>query len=68
MVDSDSAHARESLKAKRIARRVLELITAATFLLAALYWPTTNPRRLILIGAVLLYFIGLKFLSKWPSV
>jgi len=68
MVDSESAHARESHKPKRIARRVLELITAAALLLAALYWPTTNAGRLILIGAVLPYFIGLKFLSKWPSV
>lgn len=52
----------------RIARRVLELITAAAFLLAILYWPTTNTGRLILMAAVVVWFVGLKFLFKWPSV
>ncbi len=67
MTESEFTNPR-SPKAKRIARRVLELISAAAFLLAILYWPTTNTGRLILIAAVVVWFVGLKFLFKWPSI
>jgi hypothetical protein len=67
MTDFERTNPR-SPKAKRIARRVLEIITAAVFLLAILYWPTANTVRLILIAAVVVWFVGLKFLFKWPSV
>jgi hypothetical protein len=67
MTDPEFTNPR-SPKAKRIARRALELITAAAFLLAILYWPTTNTGHLILIAAVVVWFVGLKFLFKWPSV
>lgn len=67
-MESESAHLRAGPKAKRIARRALELIAAAGFVVVAPYWPTTNEGRVVLIGALLLFFIGLKFLSKWQSV
>jgi hypothetical protein len=63
MTDSERTNPR-SPKAKRIARRVLEIITAVVFLLAILYWPTANTVRLILIAAVVVWFVGLKFLFK----
>jgi hypothetical protein len=53
---------------QRIARRVLEIITAAAFLVAVLYWPTTNTGRVYLVMAAVVFFVGLKVLFKWPSV
>jgi hypothetical protein len=68
MTDLESTDARRSPRAKRAARGILELITAAAFVLAILYWPSTNAGRLILVGIIVVWFIGLKFLFKWPSV
>lgn len=67
-MQSDSTDARRSPKGKRLARRILELITAAAFLVVILYWPTTNTGRLILIAVGVVWLVGLKFLFKWPSV
>jgi hypothetical protein len=68
MTESESTDARRSPRSKRFARRVLEIITAAAFLLAIFYWPTTNTGRLILIAAGVVWLVGLRFLSKWPSI
>jgi hypothetical protein len=68
MADPESSNAHRSPNVKRFARRILELITAAAFLIAILYWPTTNTGRLILVAAAVVWFVGLKFLFKWPSV
>lgn len=68
MTELESTEGRRTDKAKRFARRILELITAAAFLLAILYWPTTNSGRLILVATAAGWFVGLKFLFKWPSV
>ena len=64
----ESTDVRRSQKAKRLARRILELVTAAAFLAVILYWPTTNPGRLIFIAVAVIWFVGLKFLFKWPSI
>jgi hypothetical protein len=53
---------------RRFPRRALELITAAAFLIAIFYWPSTNIGRLILVAAAVAWFAGLKFLFKWPSI
>lgn len=66
--DVESSDAPRSRNVKRFARRILELITATAFLIAILYWPSTNTGRLILIAAAVVWFVGLKFLFKWPSV
>ena len=68
MTQLESTDERKSTRTKRVARRILEAISAAAFLLVILYWPTTNTRRLILIAAAVVLFVGLRFLSKWPSV
>jgi hypothetical protein len=71
MADPESSNAQRSPNVKRCARRILELITAAAFLIAILsilYSPTTNTGRLILVAAAVVWFVGLKFLFKWPSV
>ena len=68
MTDPETSNEHRSPIVKRFARRILELITAAVFLIAILYWPSTNTGRLILIAAVVVWFVGLKFLFKWPSV
>jgi hypothetical protein len=68
MADPQASNAHRSPNVKRLARRLLELITAAAFLIAILYWPTTNTRRLILVAAAVVWFVGLNFLFKWPSV
>jgi len=66
--DLGSSDAHRNRYVKRFARRILELITAAALLIAILYWPSTNTGRLILIATVVMSFVGLKFLFKWPSV
>jgi len=43
------------------------MVTAAAFLLAVLYWPTTNTGRVYLATAAVVWFVGLKLLLKWPS-
>ena len=68
MTERGSTDVRPKPKVKHIARRIFELITAAALLLAILYWPTTNTGRVILIGAGVLWFVGLIVLSKWSSV
>lgn len=67
MADQESNSILRTLKAKRAARRVLEIITAIAFLLVVLYWPRTNTGRLYLIAAVVVVFVGLSLLRKWSS-
>lgn len=50
-----------------MARRVVELVTAAALLGAAFYFPTTNAGRVYLIALVVAVFLGLALLHKWPS-
>jgi len=66
--DPETSKNTEARIVKRFARRILELITAAAFLIAIFYWPSTNTGRLILVAAAVTWFVGLKFLFKWPSV
>jgi uncharacterized membrane protein YqjE len=68
MTDQKSSSVLRTLKAKRVARRILEIITAITLLGVALYWPSTNTGRLYLVALVVVLFVGLSLLRKWPSV
>jgi hypothetical protein len=66
--DSEASITGGSSKAKRITRRILEIITAAAFLVTVLYWPTTNTGRVYELAAVVVGLVGLKLLGKWPSL
>jgi hypothetical protein len=68
MANPETSNANRSMSVKRFARRILELLTAAAFLIAIFYWPSTNTGRLILVAAAVVWLVGLKFLFKWPSV
>jgi hypothetical protein len=56
-----------AIKRKRAARRTLEIVTAIALLVVAVYWPSTNEGHAYLIGSVVILFVGLQLLSKWPS-
>ena len=55
---------------KRPGRRIVELITAAAFLVTilAILLPDSNTGRMILVAAAAVCLVGLKLLFKWPSV
>ncbi len=50
-----------------MARRIVELVTAALLVAVSLYFPTTNWGRASLVGLVIALFVGLIVLSRWHS-
>jgi hypothetical protein len=68
MRDPQSSIPFRNSRVKRVARRVLEIITAIALVLAALYWPSTNAGRLYLVALVVVLFVGVSLFRKWPSV
>jgi hypothetical protein len=67
MAEQDSGGTFRQTKAGRITRRVVEFVTAAALLGAALYFPTTNTGRVYLGALAVVFFICLLLLRKWPS-
>jgi len=52
---------------KRVARRIVELLTAAALIIVAV-WPTKIGHLWLLVLVVSVFFAGLLLLSKWPSI
>lgn len=52
----------------RVARKVLELVAAATLLVALFVWPHSRIGWFIQIASVLLFLACVGLLRKWPSL
>jgi len=68
MTDQGSNGKSQRSPTERFARRLLEMVAAAVFLVAIFYWPHTNGGRIVLIAAAVIVFVCASRLSKWPSI
>lgn len=68
MTESESSGTSRATKSRRVARRTLEIVIAIALIVAIFYWPSTREGLLYLVAVIVVLFVGLSLLSKWPSV
>jgi len=68
MEESKPSRTAGAIKSKPAVRRTLQIITAVAFIVTVFYWPSASEGRPYLAASIVVLFVGLLLLRKWPSV
>jgi hypothetical protein len=68
MTESESRGTSRATKSKRAARITLGIIIAVALIVAIFYWPSTREGLSYLLALIVVVFVGLALLRKWPSI